>query len=69
MEGQTGSERSHDMDDFMLPVAHLADELRSEDMQARVEAMKRLSTIAVALGQERTRTELIPFLESILIHP
>lgn len=52
------------MEDFMQPVAHLADELRSEDPMARVEAMKRLSTIALALGQERTRTELVPFLES-----
>lgn len=55
---------SHEMEDFMQPVAHLADELRSEDPLARVEAMKRLSTIALALGQERTRNELVPFLES-----
>lgn len=57
-------EKEQEMEDFMQPVAHLADELRSEDPAARVEAMKRLSTIALALGQERTRTELVPFLES-----
>ena len=27
--------------------------------------MHRLSTIALALGQERTRTELVPFLEEV----
>lgn len=53
-----------EIEDFMQPVAKLADELRSEEPMARVEAMKRLSTIALALGQERTRTELIPFLQS-----
>ncbi len=57
---------STEMEDFMQPVAHLADELRSEDVNSRVEAMKKLSTIALALGQERTRTELIPYLQSIV---
>lgn len=61
-------QQHHDMEDFMQPVAHLADELRSEDMMARVEAMKRLGTIALALGQERCRTELIPFLERTTNH-
>lgn len=56
-----------EIEDFMQPVAKLADELRSEEPMARVEAMKRLSTIALALGQERTRTELIPFLQSTMI--
>lgn len=64
--GGEGAVTSPEMEDFMQPVAHLADELRSEDSNARVEAMKKLSTIALALGQERTRTELIPFLESKL---
>lgn len=53
-----------DNEDFVQPVARLADELRSEDTQVRTDAMRRVSTIALALGQERTRTELIPFLES-----
>lgn len=34
--------------------------------QLRLNSIKKLSTIALALGEERTRTELIPFLtESI----
>lgn len=63
MEQQQEMQESNDIEDFMQPVAHLADELRSEDAAARVEAMKRLGTIALALGQERCRNELIPFLE------
>lgn len=31
-------------------------------MQLRLNSIKKLSTIALALGEERTRTELIPFL-------
>ena len=31
-------------------------------LQMRLNSIKRLSTIALALGEERTRTELIPFL-------
>lgn len=35
-------------------------------LQLRLNSIKKLSTIALALGEERTRTELIPFLtESI----
>lgn len=49
----------------MQPVALLVDQLRSEETACRVEAMKKISTIALALGQERTRTEFIPFIESI----
>lgn len=30
--------------------------------QLRLNSIKKLSTIALALGEERTRTELIPFL-------
>lgn len=38
------------------------DELRSEDVTLRLNAVHRISTIALALGAERTRQELIPFL-------
>ena len=38
------------------------DELRNEDVALRLNSVKRLSTIALALGEERTRRELIPFL-------
>lgn len=44
------------------PVAVLMDELKHEDIGLRVNAVKHLAAIAAALGIERTRSELIPFL-------
>uniref|UniRef100_A0A672SDK8 Serine/threonine-protein phosphatase 2A 65 kDa regulatory subunit A beta isoform-like n=1 Tax=Sinocyclocheilus grahami TaxID=75366 RepID=A0A672SDK8_SINGR len=49
-------------DDSLYPIAVLIDELRNEDVQLRLNSIKKLSTIALALGVERTRTELLPFL-------
>lgn len=39
-----------------------SDELRNEDVALRLNSVRRLSTIALALGEERTRNELIPFI-------
>ncbi|KAG7888741.1 hypothetical protein KL936_003128 [Ogataea polymorpha] len=50
----------------LYPIALLMDELRHDDVASRVQAMKRLDTIAIALGQERTRKELIPFLDDVI---
>ncbi|KAG5383744.1 hypothetical protein IGI04_035214 [Brassica rapa subsp. trilocularis] len=44
------------------PIAVLIDELKNDDIQLRLNSIRRLSTIARALGEERTRKELIPFL-------
>jgi len=44
------------------PIAILIDELKNEDVEIRLNSIRRLGTIAVALGVERTRLELIPFL-------
>lgn len=33
-----------------------------KNIQLRLNSIKKLSTIALALGEERTRTELVPFL-------
>lgn len=44
------------------PLAILIDELKSEDVVLRLNAIRRLSTIALALGPERSREELVPFL-------
>jgi serine/threonine-protein phosphatase 2A regulatory subunit A len=49
-------------DEALYPIAVLIDELRNEDVQLRLTSIKKLSTISLALGVERTRTELIPFL-------
>jgi serine/threonine-protein phosphatase 2A regulatory subunit A len=50
-------------EDALYPIAVLIDELKHEDVVLRLNAIKRLSTIALALGPERTRSELIPFLD------
>lgn len=42
------------------------DELRAEDVTLRLNAVHRISTICLALGPERTRTELVPFLQESL---
>ncbi len=46
----------------LYPLAVLMEEMKSEDAETRINAMRRLSTVAEALGPERTRKELIPFL-------
>ncbi|ODV84533.1 hypothetical protein CANARDRAFT_29070 [[Candida] arabinofermentans NRRL YB-2248] len=50
----------------LYPIALLMDELRHDDVASRVQAVKRLGTIAIALGHERTRNELISFLEEVI---
>lgn len=50
------------MEEPLYPIAVLIDELKNEDIQLRLNSIRRLSTIARALGEERTRKELIPFL-------
>lgn len=50
----------------LYPIALLMDELRHDDVASRVQAMRRLDTIALALGPDRTRSELLPFLEDVI---
>lgn len=38
------------------------DELKNDDALRRLNSIQRLGTIALALGEERTRSELLPFL-------
>ena len=49
-------------DDGLYPIAILIEELRNEDIAARLASIQKLCTIALALGVDRTKTELIPFL-------
>lgn len=49
--------------DELYPIAVLIDELKHDDVLLRLNAIHRLSTIALALGPERTRDELISFLD------
>lgn len=53
-------------DEGLYPIAVLIDELTVEDSSVRMNAVRKLEVIAKALGPERTRTELVPYLtESI----
>ena len=52
-----------DTDDSLYPIAVLIDELKHDDAALRLNAIKRLPSIALALGPERTRDELVPFLD------
>jgi len=52
-----------EVDASLYPAAVLIDELRSDDVHRRLNAVKSLSTIAVALGPQRTCEELLPFLQ------
>ena len=54
------------VDSNLYPVAVLIDELKSDDMKKRINSVKNLSTIAVALGFERTRKELLPYILDLL---
>ena len=49
-------------EDAIFTVAVLIDELKHEEAPRRLESMRQLSTIAEALGPDRTRNELLPFL-------
>jgi len=49
-------------DSLLGPIQLLIDELKSEDIQLRLNSIRQLHTIARALGPDRTRSELLPFL-------
>lgn len=49
-------------DGELHPINVLTEELRNEDVQARLKSITKLSTIALALGSERTRNDLLPFI-------
>eukprot|EP01095_Lingulamoeba_sp_RSL-Kostka_P017418 TRINITY_DN9023_c0_g1_i1.p1 TRINITY_DN9023_c0_g1~~TRINITY_DN9023_c0_g1_i1.p1 ORF type:complete len:585 (+),score=188.29 TRINITY_DN9023_c0_g1_i1:120-1874(+) len=53
-------------DNSLQPIQILIDELGNEDLQSRLNSIRNLSTIAQALGTDRTREELIPFLSEFL---
>lgn len=48
------------------PIAILMDELKHAELTIRLNAIKNLGTIAIALGPERTRTELMLFLKGTM---
>ena len=40
------------------------DEMNSDDVESKIEAISHLRDIAVILGPDRTRKELVPFINS-----
>lgn len=54
--------QDEELDASLYPIAVLLEELKNEDLQLRLNATRRLKTIAEALGPERTRGELLPFI-------
>jgi serine/threonine-protein phosphatase 2A regulatory subunit A len=54
-----GSESLH-------PIAVLVTELKAEDVTQRVRSLSQLSTISIALGPERTQSELLPYLTELI---
>ena len=44
----------------------MIDELKCDDLQKRKSAVKNLNTVAIALGQERTRNELLPYILELM---
>lgn len=58
--------QEEEFDQALFPIALLLEELRNDDLQLRLNGTRRIKMIADALGPERTRGELLPFLaESI----
>lgn len=57
---------SQSVEEELYPIALLMDELRHDDVASRVQSMQRLDTIALSLGPQRTRDELLPFLEDVI---
>lgn len=54
--------QDEELDASMYPIASLLDDLKHDDLQLRLNATRRIKTIAEALGPERTRGELLPFI-------
>lgn len=66
MDIDTDEPQVADNNEALRPIAILIDELSQEDMQIRIGALKQVTRIAQALGSERTRDELIPYLTDML---
>ena len=50
----------------LYPIAVMIDELKSPDQKKRIAAVQNLGTIAVALGPDRTRQELLPYILELM---
>ncbi|CAO3650149.1 unnamed protein product [Cunninghamella blakesleeana] len=61
----TNNINNNNNDNELYPIAVLVEELKNDNVQLRLNAIRNLGTIAMALGPQRTRDELIPFLNGI----
>ena len=50
----------------LYPVAVMIDELKSVDQKKRINSVKNLGTVAIALGPDRTRQELLPYILELM---
>lgn len=55
-----------EVSDDLYPLAVLIDELKNDDVQSRLNSISRITTIALALGEAKTRSELLPYLQDCL---
>ena len=46
-----------------MPVNLIIDELKSDDIRKRIHSVKNINLIASTIGPERTKSELVPFLQ------
>lgn len=58
-----------DKEDISSPLYILNEELKNDDIQIRLNALRRLEAIAKALGPEKSQSMLIPFLQGIIFFP
>ena len=49
-----------------MPVNLIIDEIKSDDIRKRINSVKNLNLIASTIGPERSRNELVPFLQELL---
>ena len=49
-----------------LSVNVIIDEMKSDDIRKRINSVKNLNLIASTIGSERSRNELIPYIQEIL---
>jgi len=54
------------MKGYSIIVGQYLDQLKSDDSKKRLSAVEHLLDIAKALGPERSKTELLPFLKELL---
>ena len=52
--------------DYLYEMAIVIDELKSQDVNKKINSIKKLSSVATALGQSRTRLELLPYLIELI---